>query len=90
MTIELSRETQQVLTGSLQRYFKENMEEEIGNLTAGALLNFILAEVGPLVYNKAVADVQQRLQARIMEIDLEVYETEFEYWGKKDRPKKGK
>ena len=90
MTIELSRETQQVLTGSLQRYFKENMEEEIGNLTAGALLNFILAEVGPLVYNKAVADVQQRLQARIMEIDLEVYETEFEYWSKKDRPKKGK
>ena len=66
------------------------MEEEIGNLTAGALLNFILAEVGPLVYNKAVADVQQRLQARIMEIDLEVYETEFEYWSKKDRPKKGK
>ena len=90
MSIELSRETQQVLTGSLQRYFKENMEEEIGNLTAGALLNFILAEVGPLVYNKAVADVQQRLQARIMEIDLEVYETEFEYWSKKDRPKKGK
>jgi hypothetical protein len=32
-----------------------------------------------------VADVQERLQARVMEVDVEVHEVEFSYWNKKDR-----
>ena len=66
------------------------MDEPIGNISAGALLGYFLAEIGPLVYNKAVADVQQRLQARIQEIDLEVYEDEFQYWSKFDKKKKAR
>ena len=90
MTIELPLATRQTAVASIQRYFKQNMDEPIGNITAGALLEFFLAEIGPLVYNKAVADVQQRLQARIQEIDLEVYEDEFQYWSKFDKKKKAK
>lgn len=90
MTIELSNEARQALIASIQRYFQENMDEPIGNLAAGALLNFLLAEIGPVVYNKAVADVQQRLQARIMELDLEVYEDESQYWSKQERKKKAR
>jgi len=90
MTIEISNESRQALIASIQRYFQENMDEKIGNITAGALLNFCLEEIGPLVYNKAVADFQGRLQARVMEIDLEVYEDEFQYWSKADRKKKVK
>lgn len=90
MTIELSKAARQTVVASIQRYFKENMDEPIGNITAGALLGFFLEEIGPLVYNKAVADVQQRLQARIQEIDVEVYEPEFQYWGKFDKKKKAK
>ena len=90
MTIELPNPTQQAAVASIQRYFKENMDEPIGNITAGALLGFFLEEIGPLVYNKAVADVQQRLQARIQEIDLEVYEDEFQYWSRFDKKKKVK
>jgi uncharacterized protein (DUF2164 family) len=85
MTIELPNASRQAVIASIQRYFQENMDEPIGNLTAGALLGFFLEELGPLVYNKAVTDVQQRLQARIMEVDLEVYEDEFQYWGKFDK-----
>lgn len=90
MTIEISNEARQVLISSIQRYFQENMDEPIGNITAGALLAFALEEIGPIVYNKAVADVQQRLQARVMELDLEVYEDEFQYWSKAERKKKAK
>lgn len=53
------------------------MDEPIGNMAAGALLGFLLEEVGPLVYNQAVTDVQDRLQARVMEVDVEVHEPEF-------------
>ena len=90
MTIEITNEARQVLISSIQRYFQENMDEPIGNITAGALLGFVLEEIGPVVYNKAVADVQQRLQARVMELDLEVYEDEFQYWSKSDRKKRSK
>ena len=90
MSIEITNENRQALIASIQRYFKANMEEQIGNITAGALLAFFMEELGPLVYNKAVADVQGRLQARVMEIDLEVYEDEFQYWSKVDRKKKAK
>ena len=88
MTIELPLATRQTAVASIQRYFKQNMDEPIGNITAGALLGFFLEEIGPLVYNQAVADVQQRLQARIQEIDLEVYADEFQYWSKFDKKKK--
>jgi uncharacterized protein (DUF2164 family) len=90
MTIEISKEARQQAITSIERYFNENMEEKIGNVAAGALLGFFLEEVGPLVYNKAVADVQERLQSRISEVDLEVHEDEFQYWRKFDRLKKGK
>ena len=90
MTIELSKEDRKQATESIQRYFAENMDEPIGNVAAGALLGFFLEEIGPLVYNRAVAEVQERLQARISEIDLEVHEDEFRYWHKFDKQKKGR
>lgn len=90
MTIELAKQDREQAIDSIQRYFKENMEEPIGNVTAGALLSYFLEEIAPLVYNKAVADVQERLQTRVMEVDLEVHENEFQYWRKFERSRKGK
>ncbi len=90
MTIEIPKEARQQAIASIERYFRANMEEPIGNIAAGALLGFFLEEVGPLVYNKAVAEVQERLQSRISEVDLEVHEDEFQYWRKYDRQKKGR
>ena len=90
MTIELPKESRAQAIASIERYFRENMEEKIGNIAAGALLGYFLEELGPLVYNKAVADVQERLQIRISELDIDHHEEEFQYWRKFDRPKKGK
>jgi uncharacterized protein (DUF2164 family) len=88
VAIEISREARQRAIASLQRYFKENMEDEIGNLTADALLGFFIDEVGAVIYNAAVADVQNRLQARVLEVDAEVYEEPFQYWSKADNAKR--
>jgi len=90
MTIEISKEARKEAVASIERYFQENMEERIGNIAAAALLGFFLEEIGPLVYNKAVAEVQERLQARVMELDIELHEDEFGYWRKFDKQKKGK
>ena len=88
MPIELSKEAKKEAITSIERYFQENMAEKIGNIAAGALLGYFLEELGPLVYNQAVADVQERLQMRVSELDIEIHEDEFQYWRKFDRLKK--
>jgi uncharacterized protein (DUF2164 family) len=90
VTIELSKEARKEAIASIERYFAENMDEKIGNIAAGGLLGFFLEEIGPSIYNKAVADVQERLQARVAEVDIEVHETEFGYWQKFGRKSKGR
>ena len=85
MTIELSKDLRAQAIASIERYFRENMDEPIGNVAAGGLLGFFLAEVGPSIYNKAVLDVQDRMQLRVSELDLDVHEDEFQYWRKYER-----
>ena len=88
MTIELAKDVHREAVSSLERYFRENMEERIGNIAAAALLNFFIEEVGPSIYNQAVSDVQERLQLRISELDIEVHEDEFSFWRRREKPSK--
>ena len=88
MTIEIPREARKEAVASIERYFRENMEELIGNIAADALLGYFLEEIGPLVYNQAVADVQERLQMRVSELDIDHHEDAFQYWRKFDKQRK--
>ena len=90
MTIELNKEARAEAIKSIERYFQENMEERIGNIAAGALLNFFVEEIGPVIYNRAVAEVQERLQHRVAELDIEVHEEEFQYWRKHEGVRRGR
>jgi len=90
MTIEIPKEARQQAVQSIERWFEEEREEKIGNIAASALLGFFLEEIGPLVYNRAVADVQERLAARVGELDIEFHEDEFDYWRKVQKGKKGR
>lgn len=90
MSIEIPKQARNQAIASIERYFLENMDEKIGNVSAGALLGFFIEEIGPVIYNLAVAQVQERLQMRVMEVDLEINESEFQYWRKHDSAKKRK
>lgn len=91
MSIELSREARQQAIASIERYFDQNMDgERIGNIAAGALLGFFLEEIGPSIYNKAVAEVQERLLARVQELDIEIHEDEFRYWQRQGQARGGR
>ena len=85
--IELGKEDRQQAIASIERYFLQHMDEKIGNVTAGALLGFFLQEIGPSLYNRGVADAQERLQTRVAELDFEVHEPEFGYWRQFDKAK---
>lgn len=92
MTVELSKEARSHSITSIERYFARNfpacIDDKLGNIAAGELLDYFLAEIGPAVYNQAVADIQAQLQIRVMELDIEIHEDEFPYWRKYDRKPK--
>lgn len=90
MPIELSKEAKAQAITSIEKYFQENLDERIGNMAAASLLSFFLEEIGPSIYNKAVADVQERLQARVADLDIEVHEDEFGHWRKDNHRSKGR
>jgi uncharacterized protein (DUF2164 family) len=83
MAIKLGKETEDRLVGSIQRYFDVNMDDGIGDLKARLLLDFCVRELGPCIYNQAVADAQSAMQDKIAELDVTCYQTEFAYWSKK-------
>jgi uncharacterized protein (DUF2164 family) len=86
--IELSKEARAQAIASLKRYFQENMTEPIGDLQAGLLLNFFIEEVGPAVYNRAVADAQARMERMAVDLGGELYADEFQYWPRTDAKRK--
>lgn len=79
MTVELTKEARAEAIASIERCFGENMEERIGSIAAGTPRGFLLEELGPSIHNKAVADVQEKLQMHVAEIDLEVHEDGLQY-----------
>ena len=82
MEIELKKEAEQALISSIRRYVSENMENEIGDLQASLFLKYCLEEIGPCVYNAAIADVQRHLQEKVADLDNVCYMHEFGYWPK--------
>jgi uncharacterized protein (DUF2164 family) len=75
---------------SIARYVAENLDTRIGHLASEALLDFFLEDIGPAVYNQAIADVQAHLQHRLTELDVELHQEVFQYWIQRDRKKRGR
>ncbi|NND71050.1 MAG: DUF2164 domain-containing protein [Rhodothermales bacterium] len=90
MSIELTGDARSEAIASIQRYAEESLEESIGNIAAGALLDFFLEEIGPSIFNQAVREVQERMHARVAEIDLDVNQVEFAYWRRLERERRNK
>jgi uncharacterized protein (DUF2164 family) len=89
-TVELSKHARANAVASLQRYFEENMPEPLGDLPAGLLLNFILEDIGPAIYNRAIASAQERMQLRVSDLTGELYVDEFQYWPRTDKKRKAR
>jgi uncharacterized protein (DUF2164 family) len=78
--MELAKADEAQAVASIRKYFEENMAEPMGELAAGLLLQFFLEEIGPVIYNRAVSDAQDRMQIRIGDLSGELYADAFQYW----------
>lgn len=62
---------------ALQQYFADNVDEPIGDLKAGLLLDFMLSELGPSIYNQAIADARTFFEERTSDLGAICYHDEF-------------
>jgi uncharacterized protein (DUF2164 family) len=83
MPIKLDKETQKYLLSSIKRFFTDEMEEEIGDLKAARVLEFVVNEIGPSIYNQAIADARAYLEEKASELSEARYQPEDDYWKKR-------
>lgn len=80
MPIKLPKETEKVLVASLKRFAREELELDWGDLKAGLVLDYVLREVGPSIYNQAIADAQGYFAEKAEDLPSARHEKEFGYW----------
>lgn len=65
---------------SLQRYVLEELDVKMSDLKATLLLDYIAAELGPTIYNMAIADARAWLEERASDLDATQHRGEFTWW----------
>ena len=82
MSIKLRKDAEKYLLGSIKRFVAENLDVEIGDLKASLFLEFCVREIGPSIYNQAIADAQSYIHEKAADLGGNRYEAEFYYWKK--------
>jgi uncharacterized protein (DUF2164 family) len=82
MPVTLLPEARTQALASLRRFCADELETDLSDIQLRALLDFVLKEIGPSVYNGAVADAQAFLRDRLADLEATCYEPEFPYWPK--------
>lgn len=76
LIIKLPKEQKDILTKRVQEYFYEERAEEIGNLAAESILDFMIKEVSPVIYNQAIYDARNLVKERMMSLEDDLYALE--------------
>ncbi|QAY65318.1 DUF2164 domain-containing protein [Paenibacillus protaetiae] len=80
---KLPREQKEQLISSLQRFFEMERSESIGSVAAEQLLDHMLQELGPFIYNQAITDARQTVMERMQAMEDELYALEKSSSGSK-------
>lgn len=69
----LDREARAEAVRRIRAYFERERDEELGELAAGFILDFVAEELGPIFYNAAIGDAQALVAraADSLDTDLE-------------------
>lgn len=85
MPNELSKQEIQEIVPSIRRYFREEMEEEISEMRAKFLLEYILAEIAPFAYNQGVKDAEVHFRRTVEDLPSVCFEEGLTYWRKRKK-----
>ncbi len=66
--ITIEKEERECLISKIKNYYLNIREEEIGDLAAGLLLDFIVDEIAPAFYNQGVRDSYRFMSERVEDL----------------------
>jgi len=73
---KLPKEHKDVLTKHVQEFFLDERSEEIGIIAAESILDFMLKELGPVIYNQAISDARKLMKLKLDALEDELYSLE--------------
>ena len=71
--VELSPEGRQAAGAKLRTLLADELEVEVGALQAELILDQIARDIGPLFYNRAVADARAVIASKAEDMDEALY-----------------
>ncbi|AJQ93032.1 DUF2164 domain-containing protein [Gynuella sunshinyii] len=74
--IEFSNEEKAIIVNKIKLYFRDELEQDIGQFEAEFLLDFFAEEIGTFFYNRGLYDAQAILEQRLESITDAIYELE--------------
>jgi uncharacterized protein (DUF2164 family) len=78
-TLELPGDARKQAIASIRRHFQDELGQDIGDLKASLVLEFVLKEIGPSIYNLGLADAKAFFADRAEDVAALSLE-EFTYW----------
>lgn len=80
MAIELTEQETTEAIHSLRKYFSSEMDEELSELRAKLLLDYLLKEFGPFAYNLGVKHAEEFFRHRLEDLPATCFEPPLTYW----------
>jgi uncharacterized protein (DUF2164 family) len=71
--IAFSKDVRAEIVGRVQRYFNDELDQQIGALPAEMLLGFFAETIGGYYYNQGLADAQAAFARALDEVNDSIY-----------------
>ena len=78
--LRLSDDARKAAIASIRQYFSTELDQDIGELKATLVLDYFLAELGPSIYNTAIADAKTFFDECVADLAALATRDEFPYW----------
>lgn len=75
-TIEFTSDEKDIIARKIQLYFREELEQDIGQFDAVFLLDFFAEEIGSYFYNRGLHDARAVIESQLEHIDDAIYQIE--------------
>lgn len=74
--IEFSAAEKEAIVPKIKHYFREELDQDIGQFEAEFLVDFFAEKIGAYFYNRGLYDAQAILEERLQSINEAIYEIE--------------
>ena len=71
--LTLTDDRREALAAHLRRLFAAEFDEDLSAFRADAIIDLMLKQLGPSVYNQAVEDVRAHMQGKLDDLSGEVW-----------------